>query len=68
MLDRNEIIFLCRRRVLYVADSSAGVRESFCGRVRFTDCEQLSFFASSSSSFWFSAFAMHRNALGWRGF
>lgn len=46
MLDENEItFFLCRRRrVLHVAAGGAGVRESFCGSVRFTDCEQLSFF------------------------
>lgn len=51
--------------MLYVAATAgAGVRESFCGSVRFTDCEQLSFFSSSSSTFWFSASAMQWNALG----
>lgn len=50
MLDENEIIF-CRlrrrRRVLYVAAAAAnaGVRESFCGRARSTDCEQLRLFS-----------------------
>lgn len=67
MLDRNEITFFCRRRMLYVAAASAaaGVREIFFVETFVTSLHRLwtvRFFLEQY--FLVQCIAMHRNALG----
>lgn len=67
MLDKNEITFFCRRRVLYVAAASAaaGVREIFFVETFVTSLHRLwtvRFFLEQY--FLVQCIAMHRNALG----